>query len=88
MVHHIGHIIISIHHATTLIIVAPELSTIRNDLQMDSSLGAVLVLSAFVLGPRVLGPLVLGLLVPGLFVPGPLSEIFGRIAVLHVGTSF
>jgi MFS family permease len=58
-------------------IVAPELSTISNELQMGSSLEAVLVLSTFVL-TYCLGPLLLG----------PLSEIFGRVAVLHFGNSF
>ncbi|CAG8428851.1 unnamed protein product [Penicillium salamii] len=58
-------------------IVAPELSTIRDDLQMGSSLEAVLVLSTFVL-TYCLGPLILG----------PLSEIYGRVVVLHFGNSF
>lgn len=58
-------------------IVAPELSTIKDELHMGSSLEAVLVLSTFVL-TYCLGPLILG----------PLSEIFGRAAVLHSGNSF
>lgn len=58
-------------------IVAPELSTIRSDLQMGSSTEAVLVLSTFVL-TYCLGPLLLG----------PLSELYGRVAVLHFGNSF
>ncbi|KAJ5325833.1 hypothetical protein MYU51_001171 [Penicillium brevicompactum] len=58
-------------------IVAPELSAIRDDLQMGSSTEAVLLLSAFVL-TYCLGPLLLG----------PLSEIYGRVAVLHFGNSF
>ncbi|CAG7941669.1 unnamed protein product [Penicillium salamii] len=58
-------------------IVAPELSTIRDDLRMGSSLEAVLVLSTFVL-TYCLGPLILG----------PLSEIYGRVVVLHFGNSF
>ena len=58
-------------------IVAPELSTIKGELHMSSSLEAVLVLSTFVL-TYCLGPLVLG----------PLSEIFGRATVLHSGNSF
>lgn len=58
-------------------IVAPELSTIKDELHMGSSLEAVLVLSTFVL-TYCLGPLILG----------PLSEIFGRATVLHSGNSF
>lgn len=58
-------------------IVAPELSTIKDELHMGSSLEAVLVLSTFVL-TYCLGPLILG----------PSSEIFGRAAVLHSGNSF
>lgn len=58
-------------------IVAPELSTIKNDLHMGSSLEAVLVLSTFVL-TYCLGPLLLG----------PLSELYGRVTVLHFGNSF
>ncbi|CAI7649773.1 unnamed protein product [Penicillium glandicola] len=58
-------------------IVAPELSTIKDELHMGSSLEAVLVLSTFVL-TYCLGPLLLG----------PLSEIFGRAAVLHSGNTF
>jgi hypothetical protein len=58
-------------------IVAPELSTIRKELDMNSSLESVLVLSTFVLTYS-LGPLLLG----------PLSELFGRVAVLHSGNSF
>ncbi|KAJ5092521.1 hypothetical protein NUU61_007391 [Penicillium alfredii] len=58
-------------------IVAPELSTIQDELHMGSSLEAVLVLSTFVL-TYCLGPLLLG----------PLSELFGRAAVLHSGNLF
>ncbi|CAL5869013.1 uncharacterized protein PFLUO_LOCUS3241 [Penicillium psychrofluorescens] len=58
-------------------IVAPELQTIRKELDMNSSLESVLVLSTFVLS-YCLGPLLLG----------PLSELFGRVAVLHSGNSF
>lgn len=58
-------------------IVAPELSAIRDDLRMGSNTEAVLVLSTFVL-TYCLGPLLLG----------PLSEIYGRVAVLHFGNSF
>lgn len=58
-------------------IVAPELSTIKGELHMSSSLEAVLVLSTFVL-TYCLSPLILG----------PLSEIFGRATVLHSGNSF
>lgn len=60
-------------------IVAPELSTIKDELHMGSPLEAVLVLSTFVL-TYCLAPLVLG----------PFSEIFGRaaVSVLHSGNSF
>ncbi|KAJ5502731.1 hypothetical protein N7463_005605 [Penicillium fimorum] len=58
-------------------IVAPELSTIKDELHMGSSLEAVLVMSTFIL-TYCLGPLILG----------PLSEMFGRAAVLHSGNTF
>lgn len=58
-------------------IVAPELATIEHDLNMHNATEATLVLSAFVL-TYCLAPLLLG----------PLSELFGRVVVLHFGNAF
>ncbi|KAJ5412716.1 hypothetical protein N7465_005021 [Penicillium sp. CMV-2018d] len=66
-----------VFNATVFVNCRTRLSTIKDELHMDSPLDAVLVLSTFVL-TYCLGPLILG----------PLSEIFGRAAVLHSGNSF
>lgn len=58
-------------------IVAPELATIQQELHMQNATEAALVLSLFVL-TYCLAPLALG----------PLSELFGRVTVLHSGNAF
>ncbi|KAJ5969179.1 hypothetical protein N7501_005427 [Penicillium viridicatum] len=66
-----------VFNATVFVNCRTRLSTIKDELHMDNPLEAVLILSTFVL-TYCLGPLILG----------PLSEIFGRAAVLHSGNSF